>query len=70
MGDLPDKVGTGSFFPSLLSTLGGMVCFKRLGVASFYRIDGETERDGQATVATWLRATRGMAGNGDRSVVS
>ena len=47
-----------------------MVCFKWLGVASFYRLNGETERDGQATVATWLRAARGMDGGGDRLVVS
>ena len=46
-----------------------MVCFKWLGVASFYRLDGETERDGQATVATWLRAARGMAEGGDRRAV-
>ena len=47
-----------------------MVCFNRLGVASFYSLDGETERDGQATVATRLRAPRGMAEGGDRLVVS
>ena len=38
-----------------------MVCFKWLGVASFYRLDGETERDGKAMVATWLRGASGMA---------
>ena len=47
-----------------------MVCSIRLGVASIYSRDDETERDGQATVATWLRAARGMAGGGDRLVVS
>lgn len=47
-----------------------MVCSIRLGVVSSYRLDGETEWDGQATMETWLRASRGMAGGGDRSVVS
>ena len=47
-----------------------MVCFNRLGVASFYRLDGETERDGQATVATWLRVSSDMAEGGDRRAVS
>ena len=47
-----------------------MVCSIRLGVASIYSRDNETGRDGQAMVATWLRAARGMAGGGDRLVVS
>ena len=47
-----------------------MVCSIRLGVASIYSLDDETEGDGQATVATWLRAARGMDGGGGRSVVS
>ena len=47
-----------------------MVCSIQLGVASIYSRDDEIERDGQATVATWLRAARGMAGGGDRSMVS
>ena len=47
-----------------------MVCYKQLGVPSFYRLDGETRRDGQATVATWLRAASGMAEGGDRQAVS
>ena len=47
-----------------------MVCSIRLGVASIYTRDDETERHGQETVATWLRAARGMAGGGDRLVVS
>ena len=47
-----------------------MVCFKWVGVAFFYRLDGETEKDGQATVATRLRAAIGMAEGSDRRAVS
>ena len=47
-----------------------MVCSIRLGVASIYSRDDETERDGQAMVATWLRAASGMAEGGDRRAVS
>ena len=47
-----------------------MVCSIRLGMDSIYSRDDETERDGQVMVATWLRAARGMAGGGDRLVVS
>ena len=47
-----------------------MVWREEAGEGSFYRPDGETERDGQSTVATWLRQGRGMAEDGDRQAVS
>ena len=48
----------------------GVVWRKEAGEASFYRPDGETERDGQATVATRLWPASGMAEGGDRQAVS
>ena len=47
----------------------GMVWREEAGEGSFYRPDGETERDGQAMVATWLQRGRGMAEGGDRWAV-
>ena len=47
----------------------GMVWREEAGEGSFYRPDGETERDGQATPATRLRRGKGMAGGGDRWAV-
>ena len=47
----------------------GMVWREEAGEGSFYRPDGETERDGQATPATRLWWGRGMAEGGDRCVV-
>ena len=46
-----------------------VVWIEEAGEGSFYRPDGETERDGQSMVATWLRRGRGMAAGGDRCVV-